>query len=82
MLFIQMRRSVRGRTAKRMALAFLVILFSPVAWCQQQNISDLEATEAFVSGAQDAQGHAGNISGKVVDQSGAEIVGAVVKFRR
>lgn len=82
MLFIQMRTSARAHTVKAMALlfVFLVFLFSPVAWSQQHDTPDSEATEASASGPQHAQRNAGSISGKVVDQSGADIVGGVVKL--
>lgn len=81
MLFIQMRTSVRARTVKATALLFvlLVFLFSPVAWSQQPG-TDSQVTEASPSGPQRAQLQVGSITGKVVDQSGTEVVGAVVKL--
>src|SRR5215469_5660760 len=58
----------------------LVFLFSPLAWSQERDTPDLQGTEALASSPQVAQPQAGSVSGKVVDQSGAEIAGAVVKL--
>jgi Carboxypeptidase regulatory-like domain len=43
---------------------------------------DLEGTQAAAGGQQHPEHQAGSISGKVVDQSGADIAGAVVKLTR
>jgi hypothetical protein len=63
-----------------LALLVLVLLFSPLAWSQQRDTPDAQGTEALASGPQHAQKQEGSVSGKVVDQSGAEIAGAVVKL--
>jgi hypothetical protein len=83
MPFIQMRTSVRARIVKAIALLFVFLgfLFSPVAWSQQHDAPDSQATEASASRPQQAQRQPGSISGKVIDQSGADIFGAVVKLR-
>jgi hypothetical protein len=77
-----------------LGLAKLVWLSLPVLLCgfparsQQPPIDqtttsalvDLEGTQASAGGQQRAEYQAGSISGKVVDQSGADIAGAVVKL--
>jgi hypothetical protein len=82
MLFIQVITASRARTVRAMALlfVFLVFLFSPLAWSRQRDTPDSQGTEAPASGPQSAQRLEGSITGKVVDQSGAEIVRAVVKL--
>ena len=62
-------------------LVFVVFLFTPLGWPQQRAMPDLQGTEASASGSQHDQLLAGSVSGKVVDQSGADIVGAVVKLK-
>jgi hypothetical protein len=57
---------------KFFCLCLVALFCSRGAWSRQQP----DATPA----RQDASGELGSISGKIVDQSGANIVGAVVKF--
>jgi Carboxypeptidase regulatory-like domain len=59
---------------------FLVFLFSPLAWSRQRDTPDSQRTDASASGPQAPQRPAGSVTGQVVDQSGAQIVGAVVKL--
>jgi Carboxypeptidase regulatory-like domain len=70
-------------------LSLPVLLCSFPAWSQQPPMdqtansapADSQATQAS-GGLQHAEHKAGSISGKVVDQSGANIAGAVVKLTR
>jgi hypothetical protein len=70
-------------------LSLLVLLCRFPAWSQQPPIdktansapADSQATQAS-GGLQHAEHQAGSISGKIVDQSGADIAGAVVKLPR
>src|SRR5262250_3930768 len=81
MLFIQVLTAVRIRIVKVMAPLFVVaFLFNPLAWSQQRDTADSPGPEAPASWSQDAQPQPGSVTGKVVDQSGANIVGAVVKL--
>ena len=81
MLFIQVCTAARANTVKAMALlfVFLMLLFSPLAWSQQLDTPDSSGMDDSASLPQHAR-QAGSISGKVVDQLGANIVGAVVKL--
>ncbi len=81
MLFIQISTTARAHTVKAMALlfVFLMFLFSPLAWSQQLDTPDSSRMDDSAGVPQRAR-QAGSISGKVVDQSGANIVGAVVKL--
>ena len=81
MLFIQISSTARAHTAKAMALLFVffMFLFSPLAWSQQLDTPDSSGMDDSAGVPQRAR-QAGSISGKVVDQSGANIVGAVVKL--
>jgi hypothetical protein len=71
-------------------LCLVVLLCGVPAWSQQppmdqtatSALSDLQGTQASPGGQQHAEHQVGSISGKVVDQSGANIVGAVVKLTR
>jgi Carboxypeptidase regulatory-like domain len=71
-------------------LALAVLLCSFPAWSQQppmdqlakSALADSQGTQASASGQQHAEHQMGSISGKVVDQSGASIAGAVVKLTR
>jgi hypothetical protein len=71
-------------------LSLPVLLCSFPAWSQQppmdqtakSAVADSQGTEAFAGGQQHAEHQAGSISGKVVDQSGVNIAGAVVKLTR
>lgn len=75
---------------KKVCLSLLVLLCSFPAWSQQPpidqtvNVAPTEAEGILASSneQQGAQHPAGSISGKVVDQSGANIAGAVVKLTR
>ena len=70
-------------------LSLPVLLCSFSAWSQQPPMNetangapaDSQATQAS-GGLQHAEHQAGSISGKIVDQSGANIAGAVVKLTR
>src|SRR6201984_272974 len=66
-----------------------VLLFSFPSWSQQpmdqpakSALAHSQGTQASAGRQQDAEHQAGSISGKVVDQSGANITGAVVKLTR
>jgi hypothetical protein len=69
-------------------LSLPVLLCSFPAWSQQppmdqtanRALADSKETQTSARGQQPAEHQAGSISGKVVDQSGANIVGAVVKL--
>jgi len=71
-------------------LSLLVLLCRFPAWSQQppmdqtakSALADSQGTRASASGQQNAEHQAGSISGKIVDQSGANIAGAVVKLTR
>jgi len=71
-------------------LSLAVLLCSFPGWSQQAPIdqraasalADSQATQASTGGSQSTQQQTGSISGKVVDQSGTEIAGAVVKLKR
>jgi hypothetical protein len=71
-------------------LSLAVLLCSFPAWSQQRLmdpiaqsvLADPQAAVASAGGQQIAGQRAGSISGKVVDQSGASIAGAVVKLTR
>jgi hypothetical protein len=70
-------------------LSLPVVLCSFSAWSQEppmnktveSAVADSQKTQAS-GGLQDAEHQAGSVSGKVVDQSGANIVGVVVKLTR
>jgi hypothetical protein len=81
MPFLQVLTAARTHIVKAMALLFVVaLLFNPLAWSQQRDTADSQGLEPPAGGPQDAQRQAGSVTGKVVDQSGANIVGAVVKL--
>jgi hypothetical protein len=71
-------------------LSLPVLLCSFPAWSQQppmdqtanSALANSQGTQASAGGQQHAEQQAGSISGKVVDQSGANIAGAVVKLTR
>jgi len=70
-------------------LSLPVLLCSFPSWSQQpmdqpakSALAHSQGTQASAGGQQDAEHQAGSISGKVVDQSGANITGAVVKLTR
>jgi len=73
---------------KLVCLGLAVLLCTFPAWSQQPPIDQpaksalVDSQEAQASGQQHAEHQAGSISGKVVDQSGANIAGAVVKLTR
>src|ERR1700731_2798976 len=54
----------------------------PIDQTTKSVLAEVEGTQASAGGLQHAQHQAGSISGKVVDQSGADIAGAVVKLTR
>jgi len=76
--------------AKLVWLSLTMLLCSFPAWSQQPPIDqttnsalpDLEGTLASAAGQQHPERQAGSIRGKIVDQSGADIAGAVVKLTR
>jgi hypothetical protein len=71
-------------------LSLAVLLCSFPGWSQQPSMdqtstgapADSQRTPASAGGQQQAQRDEGSISGKIVDQSGAEIAGAVVTLKR
>ena len=70
-------------------LSLAVLLCSFPAWSQQpptdqtaNSAADSQGTQASAAGQQHAENQPGSISGKIVDQSGASIFGAVVKLTR
>jgi hypothetical protein len=71
-------------------LSLAVLLCSFPGWSQQllvdqaakSALADPQTTEASAGGQQNAGQRVGSISGKMVDQSGANIAGAVVKLTR
>src|ERR1700733_791413 len=71
-------------------LSLPVLLCSSPVWSQQfpidqptkRALPDSYGTQTSASGQQHADLRAGSISGKIVDQSGANIAGAVVKLTR
>ena len=75
---------------RKVCLSLFVLLSSLPAWSQQPAIdqtvnaapTDPEGIHASSNEQQPAQHRPGSISGKVVDQSGADIGGAVVKLTR
>ena len=79
---------IRG-LGRLVRLSLPVLLCSSSAWSQQPPVNetansapaDSQATQAS-GGLQHADHQAGSISGKIVDQSGANIAGAVVKLTR
>src|SRR5260370_3443978 len=81
MVFIQISTTARTQTAKAVTLLFVFLMFliSPLAWSQQLDTPDSSGMDDSASVQKRAR-QAGMISGKVVDQSGANIVGAVVKL--
>jgi hypothetical protein len=85
------RKSLILGLVKLAWLGLPVLLCSFPAWSQQppmdqtakSALGDTQGTQASAAGGQQhAEHQAGSISGKVVDQSGANIVGAVVKLVR
>jgi len=75
---------------KMVSLSLAVLLCSFPAWSQEHPmdqppisaLADSQGTQASASGQQHAEQQTGSISGKIVDQSGANIAGAVVKLTR
>jgi Carboxypeptidase regulatory-like domain len=71
-------------------LGLVVLLCSSPGWSQQppmdqkatNALADSQGTQASAGGQRNAEQRLGSISGKVVDQSGGEIAGAVVTLRR
>src|SRR6266403_951513 len=82
-------RSVLG-FRKLVWLGLAVLLCSFPGWSQQpltdqtakSALANPQTTEASAGGQQNAGQRAGSISGKIVDQSSAEVAGAVVKLTR
>src|ERR1700722_10147006 len=54
----------------------------PIDQTNTSALPDLEGTQASAGGQQHAEHQTGSISGKIVDQSGANIAGAVLKLTR
>ena len=83
------KRSIRV-LGKLVWLSLLVLLSGFPAWSQEPPMdqtakgapADSQKTHASAARQQHAEHQAGSISGKVVDQSGANIGGAVVKLMR
>src|SRR5271165_1057566 len=84
-----MRRSILV-LGKPFWLALAVLLCSFAGWSQQapldqratSALADPQSTQASAGGQQYTQQHTGSISGKVIDQSGTDIAGAVVTLKR
>jgi hypothetical protein len=83
------KSSIRG-LGKMVWLSLSVLLCSFPAWSQhppmnqtpKSTLAGSQGTQASVGGQQHAEHQAGSINGQVVDQSGANIAGAVVKLTR
>jgi len=83
------KNSVLG-LGKLVWLSLAVLLCNAPGWCRQavmaqtvkNDLADSPGTETSAGGPQHGQQQAGSISGKIVDQSGADIAGAVVKLTR
>src|SRR6202048_2560426 len=84
------KESVIVGLGKLVWLSLPVLLCSFPAWSQHPPmgqttkglLADSQGTQASAGGQQHAEHQAGSISGKVVDQSGADIAGAVVRLTR
>jgi Carboxypeptidase regulatory-like domain len=84
------KESVILGLGKLVWLTLAVLLCSFPGWSQQplmdqtakSALADPQATGPSAGGRQNAEQRPGSISGKVVDQSGANIAGAVVKLTR
>ena len=84
-----MRRSILV-LGKPFWLAVAVLLCSFAGWSQQapldqraaSALADPQDTQASAGGQQYTQQQAGSISGRVIDQSGTDIAGAVVTLKR
>ena len=84
-----MRRSILV-LGKPFWLALAVLLCSFAGWSQQapldqratSALADPQDTQASARGQQYTQQQTGSISGKVIDQSGNDIAGAVVTLKR
>jgi Carboxypeptidase regulatory-like domain len=77
-------------SGKLVWLGLALLLCSSPGWCQQpltdqtakSALADPQTTEASAGRQQDAGQRVGSISGKIVDQSGADVAGAVVRLTR
>src|SRR6202008_711255 len=86
---VSAKESLILRLGKWVWLSLPVLLCSFPAWSQQpmdqtakSALADSQGTQASAGGQQHAAHQAGSISGKVVDQTGVDIAGAVVKLTR
>jgi hypothetical protein len=85
-----MKMSLMLGSGKPVWLSLALLLCSFPGWSQQlltdqaakSALADPQTTESSAGGQQNAGQRAGSISGKIVDQSGANIAGAVVKLTR
>src|ERR1700719_4082299 len=90
MSLVSAKESLILGLGKLVWLSLPVLLCGFPAWSQQppmdqttkSALADVEGTQASAGGQQHAEHQAGTIRGKVVDQSGADIAGAVVKLTR
>src|ERR1700688_1456165 len=92
MSVVSAKESLTLGLAKLVWLSLPVLLCSFPSWSQQpptdqtqtttSALADSEATQASAGGQQHPEHQPGSISGKIVDQSGADIAGAVVKLSR
>jgi carboxypeptidase family protein len=82
MLFFGIPCAAATRTVRAIALLFVVLVFpfSPLSWSQQTDTPGSQGAEASASVPQHVPQEPGSISGKIVDQSGITIAGAVVKL--
>jgi len=79
MLFIRWRSDVPLRTVKANAAVLVLAIFtlpSPT-WSQQRDTAKSQKSGASAKAAELPQ-HTGSVTGQVVDQSGAQVVGAAV----
>jgi len=84
------RKSALPGLGKLIWLSLAVLLCDAPGWCRQAvaaptmrtDVARSAGTATSTGGRQQRQQQAGSISGKVVDQSGADIAGALVKLAR
>jgi hypothetical protein len=81
--FIRFRAGVSG-CVKATTAIFVIALFafSPPAWSQQGDTTKSKKTAASANASQLSQQQTGSVTGKVVDQSGTQVVGATVALTR
>src|SRR6202451_3603692 len=80
MSFIRFGVFLPARYAKAASAVFALVVFafgSPV-WSQQTDTKKLQKTSALTKAQLSPQRQTGSVTGKVVDQSGTQVVGASV----